>query len=78
MTKKEEAKKNLSRRDFLRTTAIGVGAIVLVGIAVERGEAARVFRRHDLSRAITEDLIAGREVAPSSPDMHNRAWGVCR
>ena len=78
MIEKEEAKKDLSRRDYLRTTAISVGAIVLVGIAAERGETARVFRRRGLSRAITEDRIAEREVARSSPDLHNRAWGVCR
>src|SRR6266851_2553409 len=45
--KENETKKSLSRRDFVKTAAAGIGATSLVGIGAEGAEAANVARHWD-------------------------------
>src|SRR5712692_1263611 len=47
MKNNEETKKNLSRRDFVKTAAVGIGATSLVGIGAEGAEAANNARHWD-------------------------------
>lgn len=47
MSKNEETKKDLSRRNFVKTTAAGIGASALAGIAAQRTEAAQSSRHWD-------------------------------
>src|ERR1700730_12705756 len=47
MATNEETKKNLSRRDFVKTATAGIGATALTGIGAEAAEAANVVRHWD-------------------------------
>ncbi len=60
MSKNEVTKKNLSRRDFVRTAAAGIGATTLAGIGAQTAEAAQASRHWD---KIADVVIIGSGAA---------------
>src|ERR1035437_1784828 len=60
MSQNEETKKDLSRRDFVKTTAAGIGASALAGIAAQGTEAAQASRHWD---KVADVVIVGSGAA---------------
>lgn len=65
MAKNEATKKNLSRRDFVKTAAVGVGAGALAGIGAQGAEPAQ-FTRHWDQEADVVIVGAGAAGLPAS------------